>query len=153
MFRLRLLLFLAVPLLLASDCAAFADDLFEQQVAPLLERRCLSCHNSVDRRGNFSLQSAETLLQSGHVVAGQPDDSQLLTVVTSQNGKPPEMPGSGPPLTDAEVLLLRRWIQQGAAWPAARQLQEPVVSDFGWWSFQPLNKPPVPAFSDTAAAA
>ncbi|MFM7166097.1 MAG: DUF1553 domain-containing protein [Planctomycetaceae bacterium] len=153
MFRLRLLLFLAVPLLLASDCAAFADDLFEQQVAPLLERRCLSCHNSVDRRGNFSLQSAETLLQSGHVVAGQPDDSQLLTVVTSQNGKPPEMPGSGPPLTDAEVLLLRRWIQQGAAWPAARQLQEPVVSDFGWWSFQPLNKPPVPAFSDTTATA
>ena len=153
MFRSRLLLFLAVPLLLSSGSAASADDLFEQQVAPLLERRCLSCHNSVDRRGDFSLQSADTLLQSGHIAAGQPDDSQLLTVVTSQNGKTPEMPGSGPPLTDTEVQLLRRWIQEGASWPADRQLREPVVSDFGWWSFQPLTRPTVPAFSDTAATA
>ena len=149
----RLLLVLALPLLLSSDAALAGDQFFEQQVAPLLERRCLSCHNSVDRRGDFSLQSAETLLQSGHVVPGQPEDSQLLTVVTAQNGRAPEMPGSGPPLTEAEVQLLRQWIQQGAVWPADRQLQEPVVSDFNWWSFQPLARPHVPQFSDAAATA
>ena len=152
MVRQRLLL-LALSLLLGSDAALATDQFFEQQVAPLLERRCLSCHNSVDRRGDFSLQSAETLLQSGHVVAGQPDDSQLLTVVTAQNGQAPEMPGSGPPLTAAEVQVLRQWIQQGAVWPTDRQLQEPVVSDFNWWSFQPLAAPGVPQFSDAAAAA
>ena len=149
----RLLLLLTFALLPQSGSRIAAADLFTQQIAPLLERRCLSCHNSVDRRGQFSLQTQHEALQSGHVVPGQPADSQLLTVITSQNGKAPEMPGSGPPLTPAEVQLLQQWIQQGAPWPADRQLQEPVVSDFSWWSFQPLAEPAVPQFADAAAAA
>ena len=149
----RRLLLLTFALLPQSGSRIAAADLFTQQIAPLLERRCLSCHNSVDRRGQFSLQTQHEALQSGHVVPGQPADSQLLTVITSQNGKAPEMPGSGPPLTPAEVQLLQQWIQQGAPWPADRQLQEPVVSDFSWWSFQPLAEPAVPQFADAAATA
>ncbi len=34
---------------------------FQRDVAPILQRRCLSCHNNREHRGGLSLQSAETV--------------------------------------------------------------------------------------------
>ncbi|MEY3174565.1 MAG: hypothetical protein RLZZ436_2479 [Planctomycetota bacterium] len=133
--------------------ALCADDLFSTQVAPLLQRKCLSCHNSEDRKGEFSLQTAAELAGSGMVQPGAPDDSQLLHEVLSHDGQPPEMPKDGKPLTAAETDLLRRWIAAGAGWPEGVALQPAVIQDFSWWSFQPLQAAVPPTLSDAAAAA
>jgi hypothetical protein len=52
---------LALASLPAVQLAAQESDLFTQDVRPILERRCLSCHNEDDRKGGLSLHSEEAL--------------------------------------------------------------------------------------------
>ncbi|MCE2810258.1 MAG: hypothetical protein LW850_07635, partial [Planctomycetaceae bacterium] len=40
-----------------------ADDLFADRVAPLLERRCLNCHNDTQPEGGWSLQTASSAFE------------------------------------------------------------------------------------------
>ncbi len=129
-----------------------ADDLFLEKVVPLLERRCLSCHNESDRKGDFSLQTQQQLLDSGFVEAGQPDQSHFLSVVQpGADGARPLMPKDADPLSATEVGTLREWIAAGAAWPKDFRLAEPVVDNFDWWSLRPIVRPATPEFSDDAA--
>src|SRR5690606_9442050 len=43
-----------------------------------------------------------------------------------------------------ERTRLRKWIADGARWPEGVELEESRVSDFDWWSYEPLKKPRVP---------
>ena len=82
-----------------SSSAAPVD--FRGDIAPILERRCLSCHNDRDRRGGPSLQTAKATFQggdSGEVIApGDPESSLLLDFVVPVDGIA-EMPKGEPPL-------------------------------------------------------
>ncbi|MCA9164941.1 MAG: hypothetical protein KDA62_18240, partial [Planctomycetales bacterium] len=55
---------------------------FRDRVAPILERRCWSCHNDQDRKGGLSLETGQALAKGGDsgevVVAGEPESSYLL---------------------------------------------------------------------------
>jgi mono/diheme cytochrome c family protein len=140
-----LALLLAWPLTLQ---AAGPDDvrLFREKVAPVLEKRCVSCHGAETAKGNFSLATAAALLKGGDagaaVVPGKPDDSPLVEAVT---GDPPAMPKKGERLTAAEVADLRAWVEHGATWPAGLTLRDRRFEGQSWWAFQPLTRPPVPA--------
>jgi Protein of unknown function (DUF1553)/Protein of unknown function (DUF1549) len=79
------------------------------------------------------------LKSSEHIVAGDADGSYLIKLVTSQNGEPPAMPKESKPLSDVDVALLRRWIEQGAKWPDDVVLKEKAKADASWWSLQPLR--------------
>ena len=143
---------IAFVALVTSGTPSQSDDLFRDKVAPLLERRCLSCHNENDRKGEFSLQTQQHLRDSGYVEPGKPDDSQLLSVVVPESAcVPPAMPKDGDPLTDEEVAVLRQWISDGAKWPDAFSLTEPVVDNFDWWSLRPITPITPPVFDDDAA--
>ena len=136
----------AIFFVLLSCLPCAADDHFKTRVAPLLQRRCLSCHNSEDRKGQFSLQTQQDLLSSGMIEPGDPDASTLISVVTSTDGQPASMPKDGKALTSEDVDVLRQWIRDGARWPEGHQLRDAVVEDFQWWSFQPVQQPQVPTF-------
>jgi hypothetical protein len=142
----------ACLLLLAWTSAAFVEPEdqatsahFWEQVAPLLERRCVSCHNDVDRKGGLSLQSFASLQRGGDsgpvVTPGMPDASLLLSAVM---GDRPEMPKTGSRLSATEVAALREWIASGAHFPADVVLQERPAADLNWWSLRPLQRPNVP---------
>jgi mono/diheme cytochrome c family protein len=112
---------------LATHAWAQEAHTFKQSVAPILQMRCISCHNSTDRKGDLSLQTRDELLGSGYVEPGQPENSQLLSVLLSHEGKKPTMPKSGEPLTEAEVGAIKAWIEAGAEWPNGVSIEEPVV--------------------------
>ena len=138
--------------LITTGTSSYADDVFRERVAPLLQRRCLSCHNEHDRKGEFSLQTQQHLLESGFVEPGKPDDSQLLNAIVSESaGVRPAMPKDGSPLTDEEVSMLREWIAAGAKWPETLRLTEPVVDNFDWWSLRPIKPIQPPTLDDDAA--
>jgi len=153
----RFLFFIAVHSLLAlivvtNIVAARADELFLKRVVPILERRCLSCHNDNDRKADFSLQSKTDLLESGFVVPGKPAESHLLDVLLPDaDGTAPLMPKDSDPLTEADVDSLRQWIAAGAEWPTDFLLAEPVVDDFDWWSLRPMASVLPPEFEDVVA--
>src|SRR5579883_1354710 len=97
---------------------ASADEperLFREQVAPVLEKRCLHCHGAETHKGGLSLSSRAGLLRGGEsgpaVVPGKPDESLLLDMV---EGDAPEMLQKDRPLSKEQVAGLRRWVEQGA---------------------------------------
>lgn len=139
--RSRIGLLVAVIGVLFGSTSVAEDDLFRERVAPLLERRCLGCHNAQDAKGDLSLTTAAGLVEAGYVVAGDPAGSHLLDVVTPVDGRA-SMPKDGDPLTADEIELLRQWIAKGAAWPADKRLELPSVSSRDWWSLKPLPSQP-----------
>ncbi len=131
-------------LLLAADPAA--DRAFRDDVVPILERRCVSCHNDEFKKGGLSLQSVGGLRNGGDsgpaVHPGKPLESPLLAAIT---GDKPEMPKTGPALTVKEVAAIRTWIERGAVWPDGLVLEERPQADTEWWSLRPLAAVTIPA--------
>ena len=70
-----------------TDTSAYAEDLFRDRIAPILERRCVSCHNDRQQEGDFSLQTAKSALTDGYIEPGDPESSHLLDLITPANGK------------------------------------------------------------------
>lgn len=140
---LRLMIAGALVLLLTPMPKLCAEVDFVGEIAPLLERRCLSCHNERDRKGDFSLQTAETAKQDGYIVPGDAVASHLLEVITPGAGKA-LMPKNSDPLESEQIKLIGKWIDEGARWPTGFQLKESRVSDFNWWSYQAIRRPAVP---------
>ena len=133
-----LLLLIATPL-----PRLFAEVDFVRGVAPILQRRCLSCHNEQESKGDFSLQTAESAKEDGYVVAGDAMASHLLEVISGGAGQP-RMPKNSDPLEEEQIELIRKWIDEGANWPADFKITESPVSDFNWWSYQAIRRPVVP---------
>lgn len=150
-FMNRFLLRLCVASLLISQSSfllANGTSIQESGVAEILSRRCLSCHNDAEQKGEFSLQTRAAFLKADVVIPGDPDSSYLLDMIIASEGETAQMPKDSDPLTKEEVSLIREWIQQGAVWDEGFTLQESVVDNFDWWSFQPLTRLTLPNLPD-----
>jgi hypothetical protein len=145
-----ILVVLAVAAALRAE-SLFANDakLFDDQVASIFERRCLSCHNDGDRKGGLSLQSRKAMQAGGDsgeaVHPGKPETSLLFDAIS---GEEPEMPKDREPLSADEVAAIRKWIESGANWPEDRKLTDKNLADRNWWSLQSIERPPLPQLSD-----
>ncbi len=137
--------FLALAGLLPGDRTLPAE--FAKDVAPILERHCVRCHQPGNAKGKVSLDRPAHLLAGDYVVPGKPEASELLDLVTpSGAGEAPRMPKEGKPLSAAEVATLRRWVAGGATWPDGVVVRERARGDRSWWSLRPLGAatPPDP---------
>jgi cytochrome c553 len=140
--------FSAICLLIAllADVTQADDKFFRERIAPIFESRCVRCHEGEKAKGGLSLVSARQLLKGGEsgsvVVPGKPNESSLLDYVS---GDKPEMPKDGKPLSVDEVAAIRRWVQDGAVWPAGVELTDKRQYDFNWWSLRPLERLSPPA--------
>jgi len=117
---------------------------FEKEVKPLLEKKCLSCHNPNIAKGDFILSESSAVLDPAQewIVPGNALKSDLyLAAIPETPGEKPSMPKKGDPLTTAEAELLREWIDGGATWPAGIVLKEASQSDKSWWAYQALGEP------------
>ncbi len=150
-------LFAVIALLSLAGAVEAVD--FEKEVKPVLEKKCLGCHNPNILKGDLDLSTATGVFKQGHeiVVPGQAGTSDLyLAVVAEAPGEKPAMPEEGDPLTEAEAELLRRWIDEGAKWPEGLVLKEASKADRSWWAYQTLKKSPhatIDAHIDVALAA
>lgn len=122
---------------------------FETDVAPILESRCLSCHNAEESKGGLTLATREAAFAfEDAILPGQPDESLLVRMVS---GSDPEMPKSGKPLSADQVNVLRQWIEGGAEWPEDRTLIDDPERDLDWWSLRPLRDMDMPSIGHTLA--
>lgn len=120
---------------------------FVKSVAPILEARCIRCHQPGNKKGEVSVATVEDLGAGEFVVPGKPDESGIFKLIESKvPGKKPRMPKTGEPLTEAEVSTIRQWIVQGAKWPAGVTISEKAKAGRDWWSLRPLAQatPPDP---------
>ncbi|HEV7404029.1 MAG TPA: c-type cytochrome domain-containing protein [Chthoniobacteraceae bacterium] len=91
---------------------------FRREIAPLLNRRCAACHNEENAKGRYRVDSFRRLLKPGEsdekpVVAGRPDDSELMRLLLEPDAND-RMPQKADPLPPAEIALIKRWIAEGA---------------------------------------
>ena len=111
---------------------------FVRDVRPLLARHCYDCHGPEEAKGGLRLDQAAAARRGGEsglpaVVPGHPERSELLARLRATD---PEdvMPRKAAPLPVADQEVLRRWIAEGADWPA----------DARHWAYVPPVRPPVP---------
>ncbi|MEJ7591071.1 MAG: DUF1549 domain-containing protein [Planctomycetaceae bacterium] len=129
-----------------------ADNIsFDQQIAPLLASRCLSCHNATEKKGGLDLQreaSARVGGDSGSVItAGTPDKSLLWERIAADEMPPKQH------LSAKEKEIVRQWIADGAQWGTdpIDPFRSSTVDRAGydWWSLQPIAQPDLPWVENT----
>lgn len=148
-----------VALLAASAPAvATADEptsdqrrLFERQIAPLLARHCMECHDGATRDGGLDLSTRSAALVGGDSGALlQPGDSEaslLWHLVESD-----DMPQNRAPLSDQQKSALQRWIDAGAPWTLDQLDPDAYVHD-GAGDELWVQRLTVPEYIETVRAA
>jgi len=95
---------------------------YKAHIAPLFERSCVKCHGPEKRKGGLRLDEKRFAMKGGEsgqnaIVPG--DASKSLVAIMSAH--PPDhedvMPTKGKLLALSEIETIKRWIDQGAAWP------------------------------------
>ena len=131
----------------AARPAALVD--FERDVQPILSENCLECHSQDKRKGGLSLATYGDVLDGGKdgavVRPGRSSRSLMIDRVKGTVGD--RMPLDELPLSDEQIALLQRWIDQGARatptsapapapWEAPLALQAPALPAVVWtaWS-------------------
>ena len=98
---------------------------FDRRVAPILEKRCLACHNQELKNGGISFLDRGSLLAGGSrgpvIVPGKPEASLLID--TLRHDSDIQMP-PGPKLPASEIRTLTEWIKRGAVWGTKLQLKK-----------------------------
>jgi hypothetical protein len=135
LMRRRLICLLAVVCVVVGHPHAHGEPLrYNQDVLPILAEKCFACHgfDEATREAGLRLDTEQGLHESGVVVVGDPDASELISRILSDDSDlvmPP--PSTAKVLTEAERQILRQWITEGATYE-------------GHWSFQPPTRPVVP---------
>lgn len=93
---------------------------YEHLVKPVLEEKCMSCHNTSKAKGELVMSSPESLRKGGKSgvawVINQPDLSLMLQRIHLPLAEKKHMPPSGKPqLTPQEIQVLYYWIKGGAS--------------------------------------
>lgn len=93
---------------------------FEDVIQPMLDLRCISCHNTDKMKGDLLLTSFEDMMKGGEegntIIAGDPVKSELFHRITLNHEDEEFMPPEGKtPLTDDQVEIIKWWIENGAA--------------------------------------
>lgn len=130
---------LLCALVLVADGARGADTSsavsFTKDLRPLLNANCNACHKPDKSKADLDMTTYGSLMKGSKkgpiVVPGDPGKSKLLEVCI---GDEPEMPpeGEGKPLTKAQLMVIERWIAQGAkddtARPGTAKIATPVYT-------------------------
>lgn len=107
---------------------------FNRDIRPILAKNCLACHgfDEESREADLRLDTFDDATGSGAIEPGDANASELVLRIISDDPDtimPP--PDSEKELSQAEIELIRRWIDEGAEYQQH-------------WAWRPLQRPRVP---------
>ena len=142
MSHVRQLLFVFATWAVSASANTVSVPDFNRDIAPLIAKRCLECHNKRDLKGDINL-TTEVGFTKGT------ENGRLALELVTKGEMPPKVKGQQQKLPDAEIALLKRWVNAGVAWPSGRVLDPyesttDVRGGRDWWSLQPVVRPAVP---------
>ena len=114
---------------MASISVFSSDKVTFDQVKDIFESKCLKCHQSSNahENGNLNMETRAGMLKGGSsfgpgIYPGNGGSSPIYTLTTLKEGKRSETKVMPPepmkPIDKASQELIRKWIDQGAKWPA-----------------------------------
>jgi hypothetical protein len=134
----------AVLAALGANAAPPTPILYNRDIRPILSDRCYTCHGPDQAKRTSKLrldtEAGAKADLGGHfaIVPGKPADSELIRRITAEDKArrmPPAWAGAAK-LSDREIDLLTRWVEQGAGWQKH-------------WSFIAPVRPDLPQVSDS----
>ena len=106
---------------------------FNRDIRPILSDTCFHCHGPDKGRRKADLRLDQEEAARKVIVAGQLDKSALIRRITSSDPAQRMPPASAPrKLSNEQIDLLKRWVEQGAKWQKH-------------WAFVPPIRPELPA--------
>ena len=107
-----------IPLSEAKRSKTDSLFVFEDLVYPVLEEKCIACHNQNRAYGGLNMSALETMVKGGNSGAGiqngKPFESLIYKRVSFPHDHPKFMPPSGVPLSYDQIATLEWWIDNGA---------------------------------------
>ncbi|WP_341228401.1 c-type cytochrome domain-containing protein [uncultured Arcticibacterium sp.] len=93
--------------------------IFSEAINPILEAKCLSCHNDKKMKGELNMASLSKIMKGGEDgplwLAGDALNSHIIQSAKLPLEDKKHMPPKGKPqLTPLEIAILEQWINQGA---------------------------------------
>lgn len=92
---------------------------FSRDLAPILALKCQGCHHAQKLSMGLDLTSYAQMRKGGKqsgpheiIIPGKPEESRLYEVLLAD--AEPRMPLKLKPLTEQEISIFKRWIEQGA---------------------------------------
>jgi WD40 repeat protein len=99
---------------------------FVTNIAPLLQKHCVNCHDAELAEADYRLDTYQHLMRLGNgspaVIGEQPDKSKLFQVLIHED-EILRMPSDSDPLPEISINLIKTWIQQGASFDGSSQDQ------------------------------
>jgi hypothetical protein len=133
----------SLVIVLVAPAVAKADDAigYNRSIRPILADNCFTCHgpDSAARKADLRLDQRDAAIESGALVPGKPEESELIKRILSTDPEtlmPPE--SSHKKLTPAQQELLAKWVAAGAVYEphwsfiAPARPAPPVVQDKNW---------------------
>ena len=91
---------------------------FKDFVQPLLNEKCVACHNNNISRGGLNLSNIESIKKGGRsgaaFVSKNPSKSLIFKRISFSQDNEKFMPPTGIPFSYHEIQLVQWWIQEGA---------------------------------------
>ena len=98
---------------------------FKTQVWPIVEKKCLDCHNDVNKhpqkkkpKSGLQMDTPEMIMKGGGngpiIIPGKPLESPMYTLSALPEDDEDVMPPKGEILTKNELAVIKLWIEQGA---------------------------------------
>lgn len=120
-----------LPLLLLAALPAAGVD-FNREIRPILSDRCFTCHGPDDqkRQAGLRLDMKEGLVSRAPKI--------IARITTDKKGMRMPPVSTGPALTDTQIALIKKWIEEGAkveehwAFEAPKRPELPAVKDEKW---------------------
>jgi len=139
-----------------------AVQFFEAKVRPVLVEHCLKCHGDVKKpKADLRLDSLGAMISGGDqgpaLVPGNPAKSLLIKAISYEDSELKMPPAKK--LTREQIGDLTEWVKMGAPWPGAEKAATGGIrkadaqiteKDRSHWSFQPVQRPNIPAVKNKA---
>ena len=95
------------------------------EVRPILQNKCLECHNSRYQFAQLNLENRTLAMKGGRsgpaIIEGQPQKSLLYRVLLLGHDNPVAMPPTPDRIAREQEQLIHDWILQGAPWPEGKE--------------------------------
>ncbi len=138
---------LAVTVATSAPAGGTVD--FHRDIEPIFRANCYECHSGPKPQSQLRLDVGAAALKGGLggkvILPGDAKGSRLLHRVRGQGGER-RMPLQRTPLSDAQIALLSRWVEEGAAWPGAEQPAAAAIATH--WSYVKPKRPAPPSVAN-----
>ncbi len=107
---------------------------YGRDIRPILSDNCFFCHGQDpnQRKADIRFDTRQGQKESGAIVPGKPEKSELLTrILSHEAGQQMPPPKSNRKLTDQQKSLIKQWITEGAEFE-------------DHWAFQTPERPKLP---------